>query len=173
MVDTTANKPPTDEPSAIGPTADELIAVLAEPSVRADPYPVYARLRQLAPVHRAASGAVFLSGYEDCATLTRGPAFRSQGPGFMDAVAPGWRERPGRVATVESLLFRDPPDHTRLRRLISGAFTARRIEALREPVIRLVGDALDTIADAGSDGGVVNLHEVLSATLPISVIGAL
>ena len=163
MMDATANQP----------TADELITALAEPSARADPYPVYARLRQLAPVHRAASGAVFLSGYEDCATLTRGPAFRSQGPEFMDAVAPGWRERPGRVATVESLLFRDPPDHTRLRRLVGGAFTPRRIEGLREEVVRLVNDALDAIADAGSDGGVVNLHEILSATLPISVIGAL
>jgi cytochrome P450 len=163
MMDATANQP----------TADELITSLAEPSVRADPYPVYARLRQLAPVHRAASGAVFLSGYEDCATLTRGPAFRSQGPEFMDAVAPGWRKRPGRVATVESLLFRDPPDHTRLRRLVSGAFTPRRTEALREEVVRLVDDALDAIAEAGSDGGVVNLHEILSGTLPISVIGAL
>ena len=168
MMDATASKPTPDEL-----TADELIATLAEPSVRADPYPVYARLRQLAPVHRAASGAVFLSGYEDCATLTRSPAFRSQGPEFMDAVAPGWRERPGRVATIESLLFRDPPDHTRLRRLVSGAFTARRIEALREEVVRLVYDALDKIADAGTDGGVVNLHEILAATLPISVIGAL
>lgn len=154
-------------------TADELLTTLTEPSVRANPYPVYARLRQLAPVHRAATGAVFLTTYEDCTTLTRSPAFRSQGPDFMDAVAPGWRERPGRVATVESLLFRDPPDHTRLRRLVSSAFTARRIEALREDVIRLVDDALDAIADAGSDGHTVNLHEILSETLPISVIGAL
>jgi cytochrome P450 len=154
-------------------TPDELVAALATPAARADPYPVYAQLRQLAPVHRAASGMVFLSGYDHCVTLTRSPHFRSQGPEWMDAVAPGWRERPGRVATVESLLFRDPPDHTRLRRLVSGAFTARRLEALREDVVRLVGDALDTIADAGGDGAAVNLHEILSATLPISVIGAL
>lgn len=156
-----------------GATADELVAALATPSVRDDPYPVYARLRRLAPVHRTASGVVFLSGYEDCVTLTRGPAFRSQGPQWMDAVAPGWRERPGRVATVESLLFRDPPDHTRLRRLVGGAFTARRLEALRGEVVRLVGGALDAIEDAGRDGSAVNLHEILSATLPISVIGAL
>lgn len=164
---------PAVDDAVDGATADELVAALATAPVRADPYPVYARLRRLAPVHRAPSGMVFLTGYEDCVTLTRSPAFHAQGPQWMDAVNPAWREHPGQVATVESLLFRDPPDHTRLRRLVGGTFTIRRLEALRGDVVRLVGDALDAIADAGGDGSAVNLHEILSATLPISVIGAL
>jgi cytochrome P450 len=154
-------------------TADSLVAALSTAQGRADPYPVYSRLRELAPVHRSASGAVFLTGYDDCVTVTRDPGFRAQGPEWMDRISPGWRERPGKVATIESMLFRDPPDHTRLRRLVSTAFTPRHIAGLQGEVARLVDAALDTLADAGRDGGPVNLHEILAATLPVSVIGTL
>jgi cytochrome P450 len=165
----------TTQTIATGPGADAegLVAALGTPEGRADPYPVYARLRELAPVYRAASGAVFLSGYEDCVTVTRDPAFRAQGPEWMDRISPGWRERPGKVATIESMLFRDPPDHTRLRRLVSATFTARRLAGLQGDIERLVGAALDALAEAGSDGSVVNLHEILAVTLPVSVIGTL
>ncbi|MDH6109398.1 cytochrome P450 [Kitasatospora sp. MAP12-15] len=152
---------------------EELLARLATPQGQADPYPVYARLRALAPVCRSRRGQIFLTGHQDCVELVRSPDFRAQGPDWMDRVSPGWRERPGKVATIEAMLFRDPPDHTRLRRLVSGAFTARRMAALREEVVRLADATLDELADAGADGGTLDLHALLSRSLPVAVIGTL
>ncbi|MDH6131422.1 cytochrome P450 [Kitasatospora sp. MAA4] len=153
--------------------AEVLLARLGTPQGRADPYPVYAELRALAPVFRSRRGQIYLTGHQDCAELVRSTAFRAQGPDWMDRVSPGWRERPGKVATIEAMLFRDPPDHTRLRRLVSGAFTARRMAALREQIGQLARTALDEIADAGADGGTVDLQALLSRSLPVSVIGTM
>ena len=155
------------------PGADELLASLATPEVSTDPYPVYARLRRLGPVRSAASGVIFLTGYQDCAALTRDQGFGSQSPQWCDRVTPGWRAHPSKVATFEAMLFRDPPDHTRLRRLVGAAFTPRQAEQMRADVSRLTHSTLDRLAEAGSDGGVVDLQEIIASSLPIAVIGSL
>jgi cytochrome P450 len=153
--------------------AEALIESLMTPEVIANPYPVFARLRELGRMH-AAGGVLFATGYADCATVTRETAlFRAQSPQWCDRATPGWRERPSKVATFETMLFRDPPDHTRLRRLVSAAFTPRQAERMRADVARLVDRALDALAGAGSGGSPVDLHATLAATLPIAVIGSL
>lgn len=149
--------------------ADALLAQWAAEEGNQDPYPLYAKLRTLAPVHRLGTG-VYLSKYDDCAAVIRDPALGAQSPAWMDQVRPGWREHPGLRLTHESFLFRNPPDHTRLRRMVSGAFTQRKADALRDHVTGLVSTALDQVADAGSAGGTVDLHEVLATTLPISAV---
>jgi cytochrome P450 len=153
--------------------ADTLLATLATAEAITDPYPLYARLRALAPAHPAPSGAVFVTRYEDCAAVTRDPAFRAQSPGWRDRVMPGWRDRSARVATSQAMEFRDPPDHTRLRRLVSASFTPRQVSNMREDVERLTGRVLNLIADGGCAGSAVNLREVLASSLPVSVIGTL
>jgi cytochrome P450 len=153
--------------------AEAAISCLTTPEAIADPYPVYSRLRALSPVHRSGPGLVFLSGYDECAAVTRSPDYRSQSPEWADRALPGWRDRPSKVTTFETMLFRDPPDHTRLRRLVSGAFTARRVEGMRDDVAALCQRAVDAIADAGAGGAAVNLAEILALSLPVSVIGAL
>ncbi|HLX48746.1 MAG TPA: cytochrome P450 [Streptosporangiaceae bacterium] len=153
--------------------AEALIASLLTPEVIANPYPVFARLRELGRVH-ATDGVLFATRYEDCATVTRETAlFRAQSPQWCDYATPGWRERPSKVATFETMLFQDPPDHTRLRRLVSAAFTPRQAERMRGDVARLTDRALDALADAGSGGSPVDLHASLAATLPIAVIASL
>jgi cytochrome P450 len=149
--------------------ADALLAQWAAEEGNQDPYPLYAKLRTLAPIHRLGTG-VYLSKYDDCAAVIRDPALGAQSPAWMDQVRPGWREHPGLRLTHESFLFRNPPDHTRLRRMVSGAFTQRKADALRDHVTGLVSTALDQVADAGSAGGTVDLHEVLATTLPISAV---
>jgi cytochrome P450 len=68
------------------------------------------------------------------------------------------------------MLDREPPDHTRLRRLVSKAFTPRMVEQLR-PRVRAMADALvDDLLDAGSDGGVVDLKALVAEPLPVAVI---
>jgi|SRR5579875_1015574 len=150
-----------------------LFASLTTPEVSADPYPVFARLRELGRLHRVGP-VTYAPGYEECATVTREHAlFLAQSPRWIDTAIPGWREHPSMTATFETMLFQDPPDHTRLRRLVSAAFTPRQAERMRASVGVLVERCLDALADAGADGGTVNLHAVVAATLPIAVIGSL
>lgn len=160
---------PPDETVTVQARADALLAKWAASSE--DPYPLYAKLRALAPVHRGQSGAVYLSRYDDCAAVIRDQSLGAQSPAWMDQVRPGWREHPGLRLTHESFLFRDPPDHTRLRRMVSGAFTQRKADTLGEHVAGLVTSALDQVAEAGCADGTVDLHEVLATSLPISAVG--
>ncbi|HEY7146932.1 MAG TPA: cytochrome P450 [Streptosporangiaceae bacterium] len=163
-----------DQAPGTGPQlAQDLLASLRTTQASADPYPVYARLHQLGPVHRSSAGTVFVTGYDQCAAIVRDPAFGAQSPRWNDIATPGWRDRPGLVATFETMLFRDPPEHTRLRRLVSGVFSPRHADRMRAQVRRLVSDALDTLADAGAAGSPVDLQEILAGSLPIAVIAAI
>ena len=111
---------------------------------RADPYPRYDRLREISPVVRAEDGALVVTGYGDCATVVRDPRLQHL-PADMLAFAgfPDWREHPALHQLFTSMLTLNPPDHTRLRRLVSSAFTPRRVEALRPAIERMVEDLLD------------------------------
>jgi cytochrome P450 len=143
--------------TAADPEIAALLRSLLKPEVSSDPYPVYARLREFGPVRWQSAGDVLvLTGYEDCAAVMRGQAFGAQSPEWLDARTPGWRERPAKIATFQTMLFRDPPDHTRLRRLVSAAFTPRHAERMRADI-----------------GGQVDLHEFVAARLPTAVIGSL
>jgi cytochrome P450 len=161
-----------DTSTAVDPQeAAGILAALATPEGSADPYPHYARLRRLNPVLVQQTGPVYVTGYRECLEVIREPGFHAQNAAWMDTVKPGWREHPGLVATTDAFLFKDPPEHTRLRRLVAGAFTQRQAVALREYITGLSARVLDQVADAGADGATVDLHEILAATLPISVVG--
>src|SRR5260370_14863981 len=94
---------------------------------------------------------------------------RAQNAAWMDRVRPGWRDHPGLRITTESFLFRDPPGHTRLRRLVSGTFTQRKAEDLRDFMAGTIHHLLDLGAGARPGGGVGALHQILPATLPLPV----
>jgi len=156
-----------------------LLRLLLTPEGRADPYPLYRELRDTAPVLRSSFGPVVLSRYEDCMTalrdprLGRGTALRAAGEGPSLGFAgfdidPEQRqeffERAG-----NNMLFADPPDHTRLRRLVSRAFTPHRIDGLRPAVEAMVAGYLDDMLDAGE----VDVMTALAFPLPVTVIGEL
>jgi|SRR5579875_1780477 len=150
-----------------------LLDSLLTPAVSADPYPTFERLRALGSPLPTPSGIWFALSYDHCATVTRETVFRAQSPEWCDLATPRWRERPSKIATFETMLFRDPPDHTRLRRLVGAAFTPRQAERMRAGIGDLVQRTLDVLADAGSDGGPVDLQAALAARLPIAVIASL
>jgi cytochrome P450 len=150
-------------------SAKELLARLVSPQGRANPYPVYAALRELAPVHVGTNSA-YLWRYDHCNAIIRNPALGAQSPAWMDRVRPGWRDHPGLRVTHESFVFRDPPDHTRLRRYVSAEFSQSKVNRLRDYIAGVAADVLDAISDAGSDGGQVDLHDILATTMPIKVI---
>ncbi len=156
-----------------------LLRLLLTPEGRADPYPLYRELRDTAPVLRSSFGPVVLSRYEDCMTalrdprLGRGTALRAAGEGPSLGFAGFDVDPEQRQAFFEragnNMLFADPPDHTRLRRLVSRAFTPHRIDGLRPAVEAMVAGYLDDMLDAGE----VDVMTALAFPLPVTVIGEL
>ena len=106
------------------------------------PAPALRRLREIAPVHLTPIGAWRLSRYDDCVRLLRDvtSGVRSaDGRPAIGSAPPGFTAGPG-----EFMLQQDPPNHTRLRRLVSKAFTPRAIERLRARVAANVADDCST-----------------------------
>ncbi|OLB78760.1 MAG: cytochrome [Actinobacteria bacterium 13_2_20CM_2_71_6] len=135
---------------------------------REDPYPRYERLRQMSPMVRAEDGALVVTRYADCAQVARDPRLGHLPPDVLAFVGfPDWSEHPALRQLFTSMLVLNPPDHTRLRRLVSGAFTARRVQALRPAIVRMVDDLLDGMA------GEVDFIGSFAFPLPVNVIGEL
>jgi cytochrome P450 len=139
------------------------------PGFTDDPYPQYAAMRAGAPVYRHPFGFWLLTRYEDVSWLLRSGLSVEDG-NITDRQLLDLRElmRGEAVRRTDrvSMLDRDPPDHTRLRRLVSKAFTPRAVEALRPRVTALVGEMLD----AAEARGRVDLVDALAFPLPFAVI---
>ena len=153
----------TVEPDAL------LLELIATPEGRADPYPRYAALRERAPVHRSAFGIWTLTDYEDCQLLLRHPGVGKDFSSAMNSLglSDADREAQDRFRNDRSnMLVTDPPDHTRLRGLVTRAFTPRTVEKLRPRIVTLVDELLDTF-----DPGEVEVMDALAFPLPVTVIG--
>ena len=131
-----------------------------------DPYPVYARLRAEAPVYwNDELGFWALSRYDDVAAGFRDHAAFSTTNGVM--VEPSmWGPR---ASNFISFLAMDPPEHTRMRGLISRAFTPRRVAALEPRIREIAGKYIDAAVERGS----VDFMADLAAALPLDVISEL
>jgi hypothetical protein len=128
-----------------------------------DPYPVYTRLREQAPVyHNAADGFWALARHEDVLGAFKSPRVFSNSRGVsIDPAA-----RKGGARAGMSFLAMDPPEHTRFRALVARGFTPRRVAAL-EPRIREIAVAhLDALAGAGSFDVIADF----AGKLPMDVI---
>jgi len=134
-----------------------------DPAFLADPYPTYRRLRTEDPVHHSPLDFWVLTRYEDVVAVLRDPRFIKEPLAAFVAARFGVAVPPG---VGVSMLDRDPPDHTRLRSLVSKAFTPRVVEGLR-PRIQEIVDSLITRAEAA---GSMDLIEELAYPLPVNVI---
>ncbi|MFD4535471.1 cytochrome P450 [Kitasatospora sp. NPDC058397] len=167
LTDTTDEARPT---AGLAPPHD-LAADLLTPEARRDPYPFYARMRRESPVHRSAQGIWYLTRYADVETALgdlrlsndRDRMTRAYGGlgGDLKALS-RLSDRLGRVMTNT-----DPPDHARLRKLANRAFTARRVEALRDGVQRIVDRLID---EAVAAGPTMDLIEAVASPLPMSAV---
>jgi cytochrome P450 len=148
-----------------------------EPGFADNPYDQYAGIRAQGRAERTVFGTLLLSHYDDCFGLLRlagtsvddrnaTNVFRYQPPDDIAERMAGRDER-------RSILGLDPPDHTRLRRLVSSAFTVRRVEQLRERVLELAGGLLDDVAAAGAAADPVDLIARYAFPLPFMVISEL
>jgi pimeloyl-[acyl-carrier protein] synthase len=145
--------------------AGPLMAAAAEfnpflPEFNADPYPFYHRLRAEDPVHQTPMGFWVLTRYDDVAMTLRDPRFGRRG---FDVLL---QARFGEPGIDRAMLFQDPPDHTRLRTLVSKAFTPRVVEGLRTHIQDVVDSLLDRVRDAHA----MELIADFAYPLPVTVI---
>jgi cytochrome P450 len=150
------------------PEVSVLLTELTTMNGRTDPYSRYRRLREIAPVLRAEDDALVVTRHADCAAVTRDARLGHMPSHMLAFVGLGdWAEHPALYQLFTSILSLNPPDHTRLRRLVSSTFTARRVQALRPAIERMVGDLLDE-ADGPAD-----FIGTFAFPLPVNVIGEL
>jgi cytochrome P450 len=131
-----------------------------------DPYPWYAALRRHDPVHELEGGGVFLSRYEDAIAVYRSPHASSDKKAEF---RPKLGDSPLYEHHTTSLVFNDPPLHTRVRRIIMGAVNQRAIARMEPNVERLVDTLLAEMAEKRE----VNFIDAFAAQIPIEVIGNL
>src|SRR6266850_1139283 len=134
------------------------------PEFHADPYPFYHRLRAADPVHRTPMGLWVLTRYDDVVSAMRDPRFGREG--FDQILADVYGEDTTNASRARSMLFRDPPDHTRLRGLVSQAFTPRVIERMRSHIQDIVNRLLDRVQHAKT----MDVIKDLAYPLPVTVI---
>jgi len=125
-----------------------------------NPFPVYHRLRSEDPVHESPMGFWVLTRYDDVAGMLRDARFGRKG---FDTLL---QARFGEAGFDLSMLFRDPPDHTRLRALVSKAFTPRVVEEMRGRIQEIV----DALLDRAQDVGRMDVIADLAYPLPVIVI---
>ncbi|HKA62345.1 MAG TPA: cytochrome P450 [Methylomirabilota bacterium] len=130
-----------------------------------DPYPVYRALREHDPVHRMPDGSYFLSRYDDCAAVYRDPDTWSSDKtvDFRPSMGEGLLYE----HHTTSLVFNDPPYHSRVRQLLAPAFTPRALAALQSRIERLVDRLLDRAAERGG----MDLIADFAAAVPIQLVG--
>lgn len=143
----------------------------ADPSDRAyleDPYPVYRRLRERHPVSLTPEGVWRLTRYDDCLRMLR---FSGAGMRRTDGRLPGQSPEEAAGERGEFMLLTDPPKHTRLRKLVSKAFTPRAVSAWR-PRIEAVTDALlDRVEKHGEMDLIADLALPVPSTLICEMLG--
>ena len=141
-----------------------------DPSFAEDPYPHWKALREHVPVHQTALGLWVLTRYDDVLRFVRDPALsveeRNARPGPLEAITREVLGDDRAERGARAMLNIDPPDHTRLRKLVSKAFTPRVIERLRPRIQQLVDDALDRVEPTGE----MELIGDLAFPLPFAVI---
>jgi cytochrome P450 len=146
-----------------------------EPGYTADPYPLVARLREQSPVCRVISDGLpawLITGYSEARAALADPRL-SVSPEFA---GPAARAVPWVAATVtaglaQHLLRADPPDHTRLRRLVSQAFTPRRVAALRPRIQQVADDLIAAFAPRGHADLITELAQPLPMTIISELLG--
>lgn len=153
-------------------TVDEadrvLTSIVATDEGLQNPYTCYETLRDGSPRWRSASGAIVLTSYDDCLEALRHPKL-GRAEADMEVPSTFGRNRPERNRNTSTMLLLNPPDHTRIRGLVSRAFTPRRVELLRTDIASLVEPIVDGLVARG--GGDVMAE--LAVPFPVAVISEL
>jgi hypothetical protein len=162
---------PARDPGWSGAEADAVVAAFdprkLPQSFHDDPYPTYRVLLERDPVHRCPDGSWFLTRYDDLLEVYRDTVRFSSDK--KKEFGPKYGDSPLFEHHTSSLVFNDPPLHTRVRKLIVGALTPRAIAGMEASLVHLVDGLMDRLAhDGGGD-----LIADFAAAIPVEVIGNL
>ncbi|SNQ48491.1 Cytochrome P450 [Frankia canadensis] len=151
--------------------ANEAFAeILFSPEGRADPYSRYRRLREAVPVHHSAMGIWALTRFDDVNDTLRSRQVGKDVRRFMAGRFSGdWEQHPALRKLAAAMLWADPPEHTRLRRIVNRVFTTKRVEEHRAAIRRRTEELIAPIAEAG--GG--DICNELCFPLPLGVVAGL
>ena len=133
------------------------------PEFHSNPYPFYRALREEDPVHLSPLGFWVCTRYDDAVMILRDPRFGREGMAKLMEARLGLTQDTSRA---RDMLFQDPPDHTRLRALVSRAFTPRVVEVMRPHIQEIVDGLLDHVDGARA----MDVIEDLAYPLPVTVI---
>jgi cytochrome P450 len=140
------------------------ITTLLSPEHREDPYPAYRVWREAAPLMQVNEGFLVATGHGECSQVLRDQNFGHYEPASGEDVTDGLVDEQGRE--VRGFLSLNPPDHTRLRRLVSSAFTPRMVDRLQPRIEQIAKELVDDAVEAGK----IDLMSALAAPLPVVVI---
>jgi cytochrome P450 len=147
---------------------------ITRPWTLADPYPLHARLRELAPFlpirFPGVANGYLVSTFDGCSQLLRDPAFGPPTHDHLDALRPGWRDDPLTSRLYRSMPLLTGPSHQARRQAAARYFSFRHLEAYRAEVDRLASDLLD---DLGAAGPTVDLMEQLALPFASLSLGRL
>jgi cytochrome P450 len=143
------------------------VASLFLPEGRLDPYPAYDVMRAHAPMFQSPDGRWFVTTHALTSSLLRHPGLRVADAADYDGFWSGWRDNRGVASIVLSMLKKNPPDHSRVRRAAAATFTARRVAGMRDVI---AGQVEDLIKDMP---GSADFMSTFAYPLPIGVICAL
>ena len=135
------------------------------PAFYDDPYPVYHALRMFEPVREMPDGSYFVSRYRDLEAIYKDTKTFSSDK--KKEFKPKFGDGPLFEHHTTSLVFNDPPLHTRVRKIIAGALTPRAIADMEAPVTALVDDLLERMGNKAQ----VDLIADFAAAIPVEVIG--
>jgi cytochrome P450 len=161
-------------PTESGADTISIADLLKDPAIRLDPYPAYASLQAQGPLVPTVYGGLIVTGHAEAFTVLRDARFSSNSRHQLNHEQFVELARQVGLDDLQELfervmLFADPPDHTRLRRLAGKAFTPRTVEAMRPRIGAIVDGLLDAVE---GDGG-ADLVEALAFRLPVTVISEL
>lgn len=154
-------------------TATVVVTDLYDDVMFHDPHPRYRQLRETAPLSQAKTalgpeGTWLLTRYDDVMTVHTDPRFSSEHPiptGIRGRLMPRFAR-----LLLDSMVFKDDPDHTRLRRLVNRAFTPKMVAGMEDSTRAVLDDLLDAMAAKARRGEAVDIVEELAVPLPLTVI---
>lgn len=164
MSNSAAMSVPGAGPGQFASSVSDIMARFFLPDGRMGQYELLRDLRAAGPLHRTSIGPYLLTGYDDCAQVLQDSAWSHAQEAAL--LHPGVARESARSELPASFLWMDPPDHTRLRNLVSKAFTARRVASLRPRIHELAGRLVDGALEAGA----FDLIEVIAYPLPLTIV---
>lgn len=145
-----------------------IIGDLMTETGRADPYPLYGKLHEIGPASAIGENYFVVNSYREANAVLRNHAFgkweQEPEPGS------GWDGHASLATLSRSMLELNPPDHTRVRRLMSAVFSPRRTAGLAPAIENSVQALLDAIARSGADGEPVDFMDEFAFRMPVAVI---